>query len=70
MKPQDFDVVQLLRPIPEHNLPAGSQGAIVDDVQTPGLPRAYLVEFADSDGVTYALIHVPEDNLEVVWRPT
>ena len=69
MKPQDSDVVRLRRPLPEHDLPAGSEGTVVNDVQTLGLPPVYLVEFADSDGVTYALVHVPEDNLDVVWRP-
>ena len=70
MKPQDSDVVRLRRPLPEHNLPAGSEGTVVNDIQTEGLPHAYLVEFADSDGVTYALVHVPEDSLEIVWRAT
>jgi Domain of unknown function (DUF4926) len=70
VKPQDSDVVRLRRPLPEHDLPAGSEGTVVNDIQTEGLPRAYLVEFTDSDGVTYALVHVSEDNLDVVWRPT
>ena len=51
MKPKDSDVVRLRQPVPEHNLPAGTAGTIVNDVQTEGLPRAYLVEFADSDGM-------------------
>jgi Domain of unknown function (DUF4926) len=70
VNPQDSDVVRLRRPLPEHNLPAGSEGTVVNDIQTEGLPHAYLVEFADSDGVTYALVHVPEDSLEIVWRAT
>jgi hypothetical protein len=61
--------VRLRLPLPEHNLPAGAQGAVVNDIQSPGQPAAYLVEFADSDGVPYAIVHVPEDNLDVVWRP-
>jgi hypothetical protein len=61
-------VIKLRRAIPDHDLPAGTRGTIVNDVQTDGLPRAYLVEFSDDDGITQALIHVPEDNLEVVWR--
>ena len=68
VKPKDSDVVKLRRPVPEHDLPAGAKGAVVNDIQVQGLPPAYLVEFADSDGVPYAIIHVPEDNLEVVWR--
>jgi Domain of unknown function (DUF4926) len=70
LKPKDLDIVKLRKPLPEHNLPAGAKGTIVNDIQTEGLPQAYLVEFADSDGVTYALVHVPEDNLDVVWRPS
>jgi hypothetical protein len=69
MKPQDSDVVRLRRPLPDHNLAAGSKGTIVNDFQGTNSPAAYLVEFADSDGVTQALITVPEDNLEVIWRP-
>jgi hypothetical protein len=69
MKPQDSDVVRLRRPIPEYDLPPGSKGTVANDIQTRGLPSAYLVEFAASDGVTQALITVAEDNLEIVWRP-
>jgi hypothetical protein len=64
-----IDVVKLRSAIPDHDLPAGTEGTIVDDIQTEGLPRAYLVEFSDDEGTNQALIHVPEDNLEVVWRP-
>jgi hypothetical protein len=70
VKPQDFDVVRLRRPLLEHHLPAGSEGTVVNDFQSNDLRAAYLVEFADPDGVTQALITVPEDNLDVVWRPT
>ncbi|GBG39327.1 DUF4926 domain-containing protein [Mycobacterium montefiorense] len=70
MKPEDSDIVRLRQSLPEHSLAAGAQGTVVNDVQTPDVPPAYLVEFADSDGVTQALVHVPEDNLEVVWRPS
>jgi hypothetical protein len=70
VKPQDSDVVRLRRPLPEHDLPAGSEGTVVNDFQGKDLTPAYLVEFADPDGVTQALITVPEDNLDVVWRPT
>jgi hypothetical protein len=68
VKPKDSDVVSLRRPIPEHDLPAGAKGAVVDDVQVQGVPPAYLVEFADSDGVPYAIVHVSEHNLEVESR--
>jgi hypothetical protein len=70
VKPQDSDVVRLRRALPEHNPPAGSEGTVVNDFQSNDLRPAYLVEFADPDGVTQALVTVPEGNLDVVWRPT
>jgi hypothetical protein len=69
VKPRDLDVVRLLRPLPEHDLPAGSEGTVVNDYQRHDVPNAYLVEFADSDGVTQALVTIAEEDLEVVWRP-
>lgn len=69
MQPKDLDVVRLLRPLPEYDLLAGSEGTVVNDYQVAGLPRGYLVEFADPDGVTQALVTVPEADLEVVWSP-
>jgi hypothetical protein len=72
MKPQECDVVQLLRPLPEQNLPAGSRGSIVMDYtrySDNDLPPAYEVEFLNSYGVTQALITVSGDDLEVVSRP-
>jgi hypothetical protein len=69
VKPRDLDVVRLLRAIPEHDLPVGSEGTVVNDFQRQDVPRAYLVEFADSDGVTQALVTIAEADLEVVWRP-
>ncbi len=72
MKPEELDVVRLLRPLPEHNLAAGSRGAVVMDrakYSAEDLPPAYEVEFAEADGVTQALVTVSGDDLEVVWRP-
>jgi len=69
VKPRDLDVVRLLRALPEQDLPAGSEGTVVNDYQRHDVPRAYLVEFADSDGVTQALVTIAEADLEVVWRP-
>lgn len=71
MKPEEYDVVQLLRPLPEHNLPVGSQGTVVLDYtkdSNPNLPPTYEVEFSDADGFTKALVMVAEDDLKVVWR--
>jgi len=77
MKPKEYDVVRLLRPLPEYNLAAGSTGAVVMDYSKHpdskhpdgDLPPAHEVEFTDSDGVTQALVTVAEDDLEVVSRP-
>ncbi|GAB4973895.1 MULTISPECIES: DUF4926 domain-containing protein [Mycobacterium] len=69
MKPQELDVVQLLRPLPEHNLPAGATGTVVIDYTTYSdrdLPPAYEVEFVNSDGTTQALVTISEDDIEVV----
>jgi hypothetical protein len=72
MKPEELDVVKLLRPLPEHNLPAGSTGTVVMDYTTfpnKDLPPAYEVEFIDDDGITtLAVVTVYEKDLEVVWR--
>jgi hypothetical protein len=72
MKPEEYDVVRLLRPLSEYNLPAGSTGTVVIDYTTflnKDLPSAYEVEFMDADGVTQAVVTVYEKGLEVVWRP-
>jgi hypothetical protein len=71
MKPEELDIVRLLRPLPEHDLPAGAEGTVVMDyTQYPpkDLPRAYEVEFADADGVTQALVTIREEDLEVINR--
>ncbi|BBN50349.1 MULTISPECIES: DUF4926 domain-containing protein [Mycobacterium avium complex (MAC)] len=72
LRPREYDVIRLLRPLPEHNLPAGSRGTIVVDYTKDSdstLPSAYEVEFSDADGVTQALVTLSGDDLEVVWRP-
>lgn len=75
MKPEELDVVKLLRPLPEHNLPAGSTGTVVLDHtehSNKDLPPAYEVEFMDDndpEGITtLAVVTVYEKDLEVVWR--
>jgi hypothetical protein len=71
MKPEEYDTVQLLRPMPEYNLPAGAKGAVVLDYtkdSDKSLPPAYEVEFTDGHGVTLAVVTVYEEDLEVVSR--
>lgn len=58
---REYDVVRLLRPLPEHRLPAGAIGAIVMVYPSP---LAYEVEFADAQGVTIALVTLSEEDLE------
>jgi hypothetical protein len=43
MEPRDLDVVRLMRALPEHDLPAGSEGTVVNDYQRHDVPRTYLV---------------------------
>jgi hypothetical protein len=72
MKPEEFDVVRLLRDLPEQNLSAGSTGAVVMDYtkhSDGNLSPAYEVEFVDSSGITQAVVTVSADDLEVVSRP-
>ncbi|TDO14651.1 uncharacterized protein DUF4926 [Mycobacterium sp. BK086] len=68
MRPQEYDGVRLLRPLPEHDLPVGAQGTVVMVYRDAGLPSAYEVEFADADGVTQALVTLGGDDIEVTWR--
>ena len=71
MKPEENDIVRLLRPLPENDLPVGACGTVVMDYakySTTDLPQAYEVEFADEDCVTQALVTVLEADLEVVRR--
>ncbi len=74
MKPEEYDVVRLLQPRPQHKLAVGARGTVVMDYSKYGgptkadLPSAYEVEFMDSSGDTIALDTVPAADLEVVWR--
>jgi hypothetical protein len=71
MKPEEYDIVQLLRPLPEYNLPAGARGAVVFDYTKDSdkdLPPAYEVEFTDGHGTTQAVVTVDEKDLQVVSR--
>lgn len=69
--PGEYDVVRLLRPLPEYDLPAGATGAVVTDYRpysATDKPAAYEVEFTNADGVTQALATVLGSDLEVVRR--
>ena len=64
---EEYQVVRLKKNLPEHNLSVGVIGTIllVYDVK-PNLPRAYEVEFVDSQGKTLAEVTVFEENIEEV----
>jgi hypothetical protein len=71
-KPEEGDVVRLRRSLPEHHLPAGSQGTVVVDYAKYSggdEPFEYEVEFADSDGARTTLLTVSEGDVEIVSRP-
>jgi hypothetical protein len=63
-KPELFDVVELLVNLPDHNLQAGAQGAIVEQYSD----QQYEVEFTNSAGETLALVTLPIHQFVVVWR--
>ncbi|KAF0102830.1 MAG: hypothetical protein FD187_807 [bacterium] len=57
MKP--LDVVATLEDLPASRLTKGQVGTIVEVLST----GMYLVEFADLNGVAYAIEPIPGDNL-------
>ena len=58
----EYDIVALIEDIPEENLVKGEVGTIVNYLA----PGVFLVEFADDDGVTYALPVVREEQLSLI----
>lgn len=62
-QPELFDVVELLVDLPEHNLRAGVQGAIVECDRDDN----YEVEFSNSNGETLALCALSAKQFVVVW---
>ena len=63
-KPELFDVIELLVDLPEYNLRAGVQGAIVECYSD----GKYEVEFTNSDGETLALTTLSSEQFIVVWK--
>jgi hypothetical protein len=61
-----YDVVALLEDQPEHNLKRGQVGTLVEEWE----PGVFEVEFADPNGVTYAMVALRADQLMVLyWHP-
>lgn len=63
-QPDLLDVVELLVNLPEQNLQAGAQGAIVEQYSD----QQYEVEFTNPDGETLALVALPIQHFVVIWR--
>jgi hypothetical protein len=62
-----YDVVALLEDLPKHNLKRGQVGTIVEQWSAD----VYEVEFADTNGKTYAMVALhPEQLMVLYWHPT
>lgn len=64
IKPDLFDVVEILVDIPESGLQAGDRGAIVEKYSD----RAYEVEFTNPEGETLALHTLSPERFIVIWQ--
>ena len=59
--------VALVVDVPEENLTRGQIGTVVEHLES-GSDRAELVEFADTDGQTYAIVPLRPEQLLVLHR--
>ena len=57
-----LDVVALVADLPESGLPRGQVGTVVEALA----PDAFLVEFSDDQGRTYAMLPLKVDQLIVL----
>ena len=64
IKPELFDVIELLVDLLEYNLRAGVQGAIVECYSD----GKYEVEFTNQDGETLAMSTLSSEQFIVVWK--
>ena len=64
IKPELFDVIELLVDLPEEEVNAGELGTIVEKYDD----RAYEVEFANDEGETLALLALTPEKFSVVWK--
>lgn len=61
-----YDVVALLEDLPAYNLKRGQVGTLIEEWE----PGIFEVEFADTNGVTYAMVALRADQLMVLyWHP-
>jgi phage terminase Nu1 subunit (DNA packaging protein) len=64
IKPELFDVIELLIDLPDLEIKAGELGTIVEEHNG----RAYEVEFANDEGETLALLALTPEKFIVVWK--
>lgn len=64
IKPELFDVIELLTDLPQVDIKAGQLGTIVEKHDE----NAYEVEFSNSQGETLAFLAVKTDQFIVVWK--
>jgi hypothetical protein len=61
-----YDMVALIEDIPEDGLKRGQIGTVIEEWQ----PGVYEVEFYDTDGITYAMLALREEQLMTLyWHP-
>ena len=60
----ELDVIALKKDRPDLGLKAGEEGTIVMKFDE----QNFLVEFADNEGVEYAMPTLKAEEVEVVWR--
>ena len=61
-----YDVVALLEDLPAEGLKRGQVGTLVEEWE----PGVFEVEFADTNGVTYAMVALRADQLMTLyWHP-
>jgi hypothetical protein len=61
-----LDVVALTEDMPEHGLSRGQVGTVVEELADPEGTPAFLVEFSDDDGQTYAMLPLKTHQLIVL----
>lgn len=64
IKPELFDIIELIVNLPEYNQFIGSQGAIVECFND----NKYEIEFTNEDGETIAQCALSSDKFIVVWE--
>ena len=64
IKPELFDIIELLVNVPESQQPVGTQGSIIECHDSDN----FEVEFTNEDGETTALCVLSSHQFIVVWK--